>query len=242
MKSLLLVSLLSLSFAVSASNSKTHFNQINNYVDKDCPTWNFERFTNIQKYIFFGVQDAKKHGYSYGFPISREGVDDIWCALEVERGMVNKACSKDLYLNMDRPFAEMAGKAPFESEIEVSFYDREEQMNAYLAYVSKVAKRENIKRPNVGAVLEILSRYYLQELTNIYPKKDFTIGSGVEYTYAKGKRTIGELDIIVYDRVTCKVTALGESKASSSKNQRKSLQKARKQIARFKNFMKRNSK
>jgi hypothetical protein len=242
MKSLFLVLLVALTTATSASNNTTQFNQINHYVDSECPVWNYERFTNIKKYIFFGVQGAKKHGYTYGFPISRKAVDAIWCALEVERGMVNRACSKDLYIDSSRPFAEMAGQPPYESEIEVSFYDREEQMNAYLSYVRKVSAKERMKRPNVGAVLEILSRYYLQDLTDIYPKKDYTIGSGVEYTYAKGKRTIGELDIIVYDRVTCKVTALGESKASSPKNQRKSLQKARKQIARFKNFMKRNKK
>jgi len=242
MKSLFLVLLVTLSSTVFAAKSKTHFNHINRYVDKECPTWHFERFTNIQKYIFFGVQGAKKHGYSYGFPISRKGVDAVWCALEVERGYVNKACPKSIYSDASRPFSSMAGQPPFESEIEVSFYDREEQMDAYLAYVKKVVNRENMKRPNVGAVLEVLSRYYLQELTDIYPKEDYTIGSGVEYTHAKGKRTIGELDIIVYDRVTCKVTALGESKASSAKNQRKSLQKARKQIARFKDFMRRNSK
>lgn len=243
MKSLFLVLLVSLTVAASAKNNNaTHFNQINNYVDSECPVWNYDRFTTIRKYIFFGLEDAKKHGYTYGFPISRSGIDAIWCALEVERGMVNRSCPKSVYINTDRPFADMAGMPPFESEVEVSFYDREEQMNAYLSYVRKTTENEHMKRPNVGAVLEMLSRYYMQELTNIYPKKDYTIGSGVEYTQAKGKRTIGELDIIVYDRVTCQVTALGESKASSSKNQRKSLQKARKQIARFKNFMKRNKK
>ncbi|OIQ18872.1 MAG: hypothetical protein BM556_06215 [Bacteriovorax sp. MedPE-SWde] len=240
MKSLVLLLLVTLSFAASANT--THFKHVTNYKDADCPSWNYERFTSIQKYIFFGVQDAKKYGYTYGFPISRKAVDSVWCALETERGMVNRSCSKDIYVNIDRPFADMAGKAPFESEMEVSFYDREEQMNTYLKYVRETAKRENMKRPNVGAVLEVLSRYYLQELGNIYPKSDYTVASGVEYTYAKGKRTIGELDIIVFDRVTCNVVALGESKASSTKNQAKSLRKARKQIARFKNFMKKNRK
>lgn len=224
---------------VTTAFAGSHFEQINRYVDKDCPTWSIERFSNIQKFIYFGVQDAKKYGYTYGFPISRTGVDDVWCVLERDRGMFNKSCSKNLFQIEGRPFAHLAGKAPFESEIDVSYYDREEQMNAYLNYVRKVAQREHIKRPNVGAVLEILSRLYLQKLTNIYPAKDFAVGSGVEYADGKNRRTIGELDIIVYDRVTCKVVALGESKASSTRNQRKSLSKAKKQIQRFRNFLSR---
>ncbi len=223
---------------ISLSTLAASFKQINNFRDPNCPNWTIERFDELDETFYFGVMDAKKYGYTYGFPISRTAVDAVWCALEKERGYSNKACNNSgVSLDSDRPFKSYAGKAPFESEIDVSYYDQETQLNAYLKYVRRVSKAEKIKRPNVGAVLELLSRLYLQELSDIYPKSSYKIASGVEYKKSANSRTIGELDIIVYNQFTCQVIALGESKASSSRNQRRSLRKAKEQIGRFLNFL-----
>jgi len=214
----------------------TQFSHIHGYINKECPTWDISRFEHVSKYFYFGVDNAKKYGYTYGFPIERNGVDYIWCALVPQRGISNKACNKNIFKNAERPFEFLKNSSPDESEVTVSFINKEEQYNEYLAYVTKTLENEKSEEPNVGAVLEILSRYYLQKLTNIYPEQEYRIESGVEYRYA-GQRTLGELDIIVYDRVTCDVVALGESKASNSKNQHNSLMKAKDQLRRIENFL-----
>ncbi len=226
---------------VSVYTLGASFNQINNYQDKDCPKWTINRFDSLDETFFVGVMDAKKYGYTYGFPISRRAVDAVWCVLEKERGFSNSSCgASQVQLNTNRPFKKYAGKIPFESEVDVSYIDQEQQLTAYYKYVRKVVDRENIKRPNVGAVLEVLSRMYLQDLADIYPKSTYRIMSGVEYRQNSNSRTLGELDIIVYNKFTCQVVALGESKASSPKNQRRSLKKAKAQIGRFLNFISRH--
>ncbi|EQC45432.1 hypothetical protein [Bacteriovorax sp. Seq25_V] len=217
----------------------TQFSHIHGYVNKECPTWDIKRFERVEKYFYFGVDNAKKYGYTYAFPIERNGVDYIWCALVPERGIKNKACNKKIFRNSQRPFEFLQNSAPDESDVSVSFVNKEEQYNEYLSYVRETLVKEKSEDPNVGAVLEILTRYYLQVLTDTYPAQDYAIESGVEYRYAN-QRTLGELDIIVYERATCDVVALGESKASSSKNQHNSLMKAKDQLRRIKNFLDEN--
>ncbi len=226
---------------LSISSNAEYYNQLNHFDDQECPTWTSRRFNHIERWITFGVEGARDKGYTYEFPISRKGVDIIWCALEQERGAENASCRGVISFYIDRPFRIYAGTSPVDNhKFLIRFKSLEDQYNHYLAYVKEVVKAENMKKVNVGAVLEILSRYYLQELTNEYPVSDYTISSGVAYHKEKGDRTIGELDIIVFEKASCEVIAVGESKASSRGNLRKSLKKAKGQLKRFRNFLKSN--
>jgi len=237
MKRLSILFILLLSFSSVAE----HYEQLTNYQDEDCPTWTSRRFNHIERWITVGVDGAKDKGYTYEFPITRKGVDVIWCALEQERGIENTSCRGLISFYIDRPFRVYAGTKPMGNHKHlIRFKSLEDQYNHYLNYVKETVKKENMKKVNVGGVLEILSRYYFQHLTNTYPVGEYTISSGVAYHEQKGERTIGELDIIVFEKASCDVIAVGESKASSRGNLRKSLKKAKNQLKRFRNFLKQN--
>jgi hypothetical protein len=163
-------------------------------------------------------------------------VDYLWCLLRPELGKGQKVCPSHLYNNPKRPYAKFEKSSPFKSKLSLPYQNREEQLNDYLAYIKQVMKEDEVKYPNVGKVLEILSRMYLQEMTNLYPKSKYKITSGVEYKRV-GHPVVGELDIIVYDKNSCNVIVLGESKASSRGSLHKALRKAREQIRRFQNFL-----
>jgi hypothetical protein len=233
---MILIFLLALS---SFSTSAAYFKQLNSYVDQECPTWSAGRFDQIESWLTVGVNNSKSKGFKYEFPISRDGVDAIWCAIEQDRGEGNSSCRGLISFYIDRPFRKYENKAAINDPAYlIKFTSLEDQYNHYLDYVRAVVAREKMRRVNVGAILEILSRYYLQVLTNEYPIDQYTITSGVAYTWEQGKNTVGELDIIIFERASCDVVAIGESKASSRGNMKRSLKKAKKQLARFRDFLK----
>lgn len=226
-----------LTLFITFNTFAAYFTSTNNNTDKNCPTWEVSRFKDIELYFTAGVSGAMKYGYTYEVPIKRGEVNAVWCAIDPERGAKNKVCNGIVDLTSSRPFWKYAGKVPNRVSQFPYFTDLEEQLNTYKDYIEKTIKAEKMSHSNVGAVLEILSRFYLQEMSDTYPKDSYRIVSGVEYRNKKGQNTIGELDIIVYNRHSCEVVALGESKASSVKSQKKSLSKAKKQLARFRNFI-----
>ena len=218
------------------------FKQVNGNFDRNCQEWNFERFNKVTKWKVFGVKGAKSYGYHYEVPIDRKGVDVLWCAVELTKGNEPSLCIGLIDFEASRPFARYKNKRPLEDNHNVTYINLEEQYEVFLEYIQKEIKKEHISRPNVGVILEILSRYYLQELTDIFPKSSYKITGGVSYKKSNSKKTIGELDILVYDSFSCKVKLIGESKASSKSSQKNSLKKAKKQLQRFKNFLNKESK
>ncbi|MCK5884163.1 MAG: hypothetical protein KAG61_10770 [Bacteriovoracaceae bacterium] len=230
MKSLILSLTLLLSLnALSA----LHFQSNQNHLDPNCPSWNEDRFSRVESWFTVGVINSIKVGYNYEVPITRKQVDAIWCAAVPAHVVNSKLCKGIVDLTTDRPFAKYAGKRPNQAALFPQFDDLEQQLTAYLDYSVKSLKREQISHPNIGIVLEMLSRYYLQELTSEYPKELYVITGGIEYKKNPKTNVIGELDIVVYDRYSCQVVAIGESKASSVKSNSRSLRKAKAQLRRF---------
>lgn len=237
---LILISLIFVSTPFSKSfGANPEFEQIDGYIDEDCPTWTIDRFKQVEKWVTFGVDDAVSYGYTYQFPISRRGVDAIWCAIVPDRGSENEICTGDIVdlSDLGHPFATYRGMPAYHNTFNLQFSDLEDQYMHYFNYVKMALLKEKDLYPNVGKVLEILSRYYMQVLTDQFPSEVYTIGSGVEYRYDNNESTIGELDIIVYDRKSCEVKLIGEAKASSPGNQYRSLNKATEQLKRFKDFI-----
>ena len=230
MKSLVLS--LTLLFSLNALGA-LYFKSNHDNFDPNCPSWTEDRFSHVDDWFTVGVDKSVSVGYTYEVPIKRTEIDAVWCAAEPERGRENKLCRGIVDLSSNRPFAKYAGKIPNRATTFPQFDDLEEQLQDYLDYVKKTIKREHINHSNVGVVLELLSRYYLQELTSKFPKDLYGISGGVEYKKNPRHNVIGELDIIIYDRYNCQVVAIGESKASSPKANKKSLRKAKKQLKRF---------
>jgi hypothetical protein len=80
-----------------------------------------------------------------------------------------------------------------------------------------------------GDVLELLAILDLEER---YPESHYYHTGGVAYHEAGRGRIIGEIDLIVADRRTCDVVAVGESKLGM-----RSLSHARDQLRRFQSFL-----
>lgn len=222
---------------ISLNSFAIHFKSKNKDHDPNCPSWTPSRFEHIQDYMTVSVHKATEHsGFDEEVPISREGVDVVWCAMYWTRGERKAGCEEHIDFD-DRPFKRYAGDASL-GQTFIHFYDLEEQYSKYLAYSFETALREGATGGlNVGLVLEYLTRFYLQEMTNRYPKEDYKITGGVEYTENAGSRVIGELDIIIYEKKSCDVIIVGESKAASRSNLSKALAKARSQLNRFENTL-----
>ena len=78
-----------------------------------------------------------------------------------------------------------------------------------------------------GAICEQLMGLHLEET---YPPSDYDIKIGIMYT--SGGHTLGELDVVVFDRLTNEAVKIVEVKCSY--NPRRLLSKAKAQLKRFK--------
>lgn len=81
-----------------------------------------------------------------------------------------------------------------------------------------------------GEILEVLA---IQLLYQEFPENTYYISGGFEYHESYSPKTIGELDLYVGRRDNCEAVAIGEAKLG----RRNMLNKARRQLARFENFL-----
>lgn len=81
-----------------------------------------------------------------------------------------------------------------------------------------------------GEILESLAIHHLYQE---FPENLYFITGSVQYHESYSPQTIGEIDILVGRRDTCETVAVGEAKLG----RRKTLNKARKQLDRFENFL-----
>lgn len=220
---------------VSLTANAFYFEQHGKTSDAHCNYWNLDRFSKINYWFTAGVSGSKSHGFDYEVPISRKGVDIIWCAIAEKTGNYDKVCS-GLIQRGTRPFARYAQfKAP--QNLRIKFQNLEDMYNQFYIYIMDTIYKDRMHGVNVGYILEVLVRYYFMDLTNIIDKRNFNITGGVEYAHSQNSNTIGELDIIVYHRKTCRVIGIGESKAASQKSSSRALRKAKEQLQRFANFI-----
>lgn len=85
---------------------------------------------------------------------------------------------------------------------------------------------------NVGSVLEAVAVLKLQEA---YPEPEYAIYSGIEYANNAG-RTLGELDVLIWDALADKALAVYECKLTS--NFQRAGAKAEEQLERFQDALK----
>ena len=81
-----------------------------------------------------------------------------------------------------------------------------------------------------GEILEVLA---IHKLYDEFPENHYFITGGVEYHEDYSPQIIGEIDVYVGNRDNCDMVAVGEVKLGS----KKTLSKARKQLARLSNFL-----
>ena len=83
---------------------------------------------------------------------------------------------------------------------------------------------------NEGEILEALA---IHQLYQEFPSNHYYITGGVEYHEANSPMTIGEIDLFVGLKNSCEAVVVGEVKLGRGKM----LNKAKKQIQRFENFL-----
>ena len=204
--------------------------------DSLCPSWHIGRFRQVQLYFTIGVKGATRFGFDYEVPITRKGTDILHCAVDSNAYMASQFCQNHVRFTELRPFLGYQ-QFPPDPTLNHLFTDLEKQFNAYYTYTLDWLHLESPAYINVGNVLEYLSRLYLQNIEALFPDNQYLITGGVTYYRRKGTPMVGEMDIVVYNRKTCDVVAIGESKAAVDSNMSSALSKARKQLRRIAAFL-----
>lgn len=106
---------------------------------------------------------------------------------------------------------------------------RNPKLQNYLELVDRHKDSHGFEFKVEGEILEAVTIMTMERDT--YPQEDYFITGGITYFGRSGSQTLGELDIVVFDRDTCKVVSIGEAKLT------KSSSKARRQLARFRQFI-----
>lgn len=105
---------------------------------------------------------------------------------------------------------------------------KDDQLLGYYEDLLAIKDLHGFDFVNEGEVLEALS---ILDLEQKYPADKYFATGGIMYYARKGQSTTGELDLVVYDRASCKAVLVGEAKLS------RSTSKAREQLARFRGFL-----
>lgn len=106
--------------------------------------------------------------------------------------------------------------------------DRAELLDRYFEAIRKLP----LDYGKIGSVLEAIA---LVELGKLYPEPDYAVYTGIQYENHSG-RTLGELDIVIWDLKENHALAVYECKLTG--NFRRAGQKGREQLNRFINSLK----
>jgi hypothetical protein len=215
-----------------------HFTPLTLYKDKNCSHWSDRRFDAVRGWETFGVAGSDKAGFDTALPITREGVSEIFTVISKRLGSVTSENQLKSFIDNSKPFKQYDNQSPIGNTWRINFQDAEDQYTQYMVYSFSIIIRDHITKVDEGLILELITRFYLQRLTSEFPEERYAITGGVEYRTSPHERAIGELDIIVYDRNTCEVVMVGESKATVPKLYKTRLAKAKDQLGRFRKALK----
>lgn len=119
------------------------------------------------------------------------------------------------------------------SLINIAFAAPNPRQEKVIAEYFKELAREDINFEPDGAVCE---RVAAREVDSLYPSANYTVVNGIQYDDKKS--TIGELDLVIFDKATGMVEAIAEVKCW--KSFQGALKKAKAQRMRFQTFLSRD--
>ncbi len=175
-------------------------------VPEHCRTTELRDFDQDTIHVFtVGPTGARDRGFDYEFPLLRHHATLLYRAM--------RSHGED--------------RAQYEAQI------RRQQDNLWATYQMLRQNHEDrdFHFEVEGEILELLSIVRMQARLDRQGTGLFVSGS-VEYHPRNGGNTLGELDMIVGDKMTCEILGYGEVKLGVG-----SLSKARQQVHRFFNFM-----
>jgi hypothetical protein len=149
-------------------------------------------------------------------------------------GGINSTKGADDIIDLDRREATTLWNSLDESKSESSRLSaknklaKDAQLLGYYEDLLAIKDLHGFDFVNEGEILEALSILDLEEK---YPTDQYFATGGIMYFALKGQSTTGELDLVVFERDSCKVVLVGEAKLS------RSTSKAREQLARFRGFL-----
>jgi hypothetical protein len=85
----------------------------------------------------------------------------------------------------------------------------------------------------LGMVCEQLAKWKFSEM---YPEPKFDVETGIEYRDTTG-RTVGELDLVIFDRRTGNVKLVGETKCKNEHRRKEAKKLASRQLHRLRTFL-----
>lgn len=149
-------------------------------------------------YFTYGAKGATNHGFTYEIPIKRKTARLLWMA----------------FRNDQEEFRIYSVKI-----------DSNPLTQHFIDLITDLKDPMEFEFGSEGEILEILA---LKDLEKYYSKNTYFFTGGFTYKKRNGKQIIGELDLIVGEKKSCKIVAVGESKLGIG-----ALSKAKKQLKRF---------
>lgn len=176
--------------------------RIDRHAPCDCKPFRVEQFSsNDITYFVEGISRTK--GADHRIDISRDDARLLWHSLNSKKSQQYR-------------------------EQQVAKINRSPKLTSYYEDLYATKDLYGFDFVVEGDVLEAIT---IIEMQKNYSPDEFFVTGGISYNNSKGTQTVGELDVVVYERATCKVVSVGEAKLT------KGSTKARKQLARFRRFL-----
>ncbi len=177
--------------------------RIDRHAPCSCKPFHLKQFKNSEIDYFVGGINSTK-GADQQIDLERSEARTLWYALKESRA---------------------AGRARRNAKDKLA---KDPQLLEYYNQLLAIKDLHGFTFGNEGEVLEALS---ILSLENQYPKDKYFATGGIMYFPSSGPSTLGELDLVVYEKASCKVVLVGEAKLSRNTG------KAREQLTRFQNFL-----
>lgn len=175
-------------------------------VPNHCQDTKIDFFSNTTIDVFtFGLEGSTSRGFTFAYELNREQAGFLWDVFRY-----NNHNSRRLHERLKR----------------------EPNLRASYEVLRANEDLRNFDFHNEGDILELLALEWLQvKLNQRYGHGKYFVHGSIEYHYP-GRRTMGELDLLIARTDNCKVVGFGESKLGY-----RGIGKAREQLRRFQGFI-----
>lgn len=146
---------------------------------------------------------------------------------------IQRTKGADIHFDLDRDDARTLWYALNENKTPATRNNARNQIknNKVISYYDSLVQMKDLYGFNFISEGEILEALVILELEDKFPKDLFFVTGGISYYSHDNRPVTGELDLVVYETATCSVVSVGEAKLTRGTN------KAREQIARFRQFL-----
>ena len=174
-------------------------------VPAHCENVKINSFIGAPEKFYVGRKGARKMGFTFEYPIERDDAKTLWRYFKkLAYGEVDYALKKKIL--------------------------SEPKLKRDYDIVIKNFEEQGFDFGSEGEILEILA---IEQLYREFPENHYFISGAVNYHQEYSPTIVGEIDVYVAERETCRKVAIGEVKLG----RKKTLNKARQQLTRLSQFL-----